>query len=182
MEANLLRTNSLQTSMTTRYLATETRSIRNPQTGRVSQVLKGQFYTKAQVKPWIQNGTCPKFLVDGNLCHFERFVRGRIGFLEANGFESDTYYAVCKAFIHFFNGDTKSLRQFAKGGGTVQLAMKLERDLSDTLGIAYLPLEHEADDPLAHANRTYAGLYPCSKQQEDVIVALTIKLLSERYM
>lgn len=165
-----------------KFLATETRSIRNPQTGRVSQVVKGQFYTKAQVKPWLNNGTCPAFLVDGNLSHFERFVRGRVAFLEANNFESDAYYAVCKAIVHFFNGDTKSLRQFAKGGGTVQLAMKLERELSETLGIDYLPLEHEADDPLAHAERTYAGLYPCTKQQEDVIIALTIKYLAERYV
>ena len=179
MEANLLNQLSL-THM--KFLATETRSIRNPINGRVTQVVKGQLYTKAQVKPWLKDGTCPRFLVDGNLSHYERFIRGRVAFLEAHGFESDTYYAVCKAIVHFHGGDTKALRKFATGGGTVQMAMKLERELSEALGISYLPLEHEADDPLAHAERTYAGLYPCTKQQEDTIIALTIKYLSERYV
>lgn len=165
-----------------KFLATATRSIRNPLNGRVTQVVKGQFYTKAQVKPWLKGDTAPDFLVDGNLSHFERFIRGRVAFLEANNFESDAYYAICKGIVHFHGGDTKALRKFGKGGGTVQMAMKLERELSEALGIAYLPLEHEADDPLAHAERTYAGLYPCSKQQEDTIIALTIKYLSERYV
>jgi hypothetical protein len=165
-----------------KFLATATRSIRCPRTGRVTQVVKGQIYTKAYVKAWLKDGDAPDFLVDGNLSHFERFVRGRVGFLDSYGFESDTYYAVCKAIVHFFNGDTKALRKFGFGGGTVQMAMKLERDLSEQLGIAYLPLEHEADDPLAFSQRTYAGLYPCTKQQEDQVVALTIKHLSERYM
>jgi hypothetical protein len=165
-----------------KFLATATRSTRNPLTGRVTQVVKGQLYTKAYVKPFLKDGDAPDFLVDGNLSHFERFVRGRIDFLNAHGLESDTYYAICKGIVHFFGGDTKALRKFGTGGGTVQMAMKLERELSEALGITYVPLVHEADDPLAHAQRSYAGLYPCSKQQEDTVIALTIKYLSERYM
>lgn len=165
-----------------RFLATTTRSVRNPVNGRVTQVVKGQIYTKAQVKPFLKNGDAPDFLIDGNLSHFERFIRGRVGFLDSQGFESDAYYAVCKGIVHFFNGDTKALRNFGKGGGTVQMAMKLERTLSEQLGIAYLPLEHEADDPLAFSQRSYAGLYPCTNQQESQIVALTIKYLVDRYV
>ena len=164
-----------------KFLATQTRSIRNPVTGRFTQVVKGNVYSKAYIKPWLKNGDAPDFLVDGNLSHFERFVRGRVGFLEAQRFESDTYYAICKGIVHFFNGDTKALRKFGLGGGTVQMAMKLERELSKTLGIAYLPLEHEADDPLAFSQRSYAGLYPCTKQQESAIIALTIEHITERY-
>ena len=164
-----------------KFLATQTRSIRNPINGRVTQVLKGGIYTKAHVRPFLKNGNAPDFLVDGNLSHFERFVRGRVGFLDSQGLESDTYYAICKGIIHFFGGDTKALRKFGLGGGTVQMAFKLERDFSEQLGIAYAPIEHEADDPLAFSQRSYAGLYPCTKRQEDQILALTIKYLSERY-
>jgi|688.fasta_scaffold1065204_1 hypothetical protein len=165
-----------------KFLATATRSTRNPLTGRVTQVVKGNFYTKSQVKPWLKDGVAPNFLVDGNLSHFERFVQGRSAFLDANSFESDTYYAVCKGIVHFFDGDTKALRKFGLGGGTAQMAMKLEREFAEALGIAFVPWVHEADDPLAHAKREYPGFWPCSKQQEDTVIALTIKYLSERYM
>ena len=165
----------------TKFLATATRSIRNPLTGRVTQVVKGNIYGKAHIKPWLKDGVTPDFLVDGNLSHFERFVRGRVGFLDSQGLESDTYFAICKGIVHFFNGDTKALRKFGLGGGTVQMAFKLERNLSEQLGIAYMHLEHEADDPLAFSQRSYAGLYPCTRAQEDQIVALTIKYISERY-
>jgi len=164
-----------------KFLATATKSIRNPVNGHFTQVVKGNIYSKAQIKPWLKNGIAPDFLVDGNLSHFERFIRGRVGFLASQGFESDAYYAVCKGIVHFFNGDTKALRKFGTGGGTVQMAMKLERNLSEQLGIAYVPCVHEADDPLAFSQRSYAGFYPCTKQQEEAIIALTIKHITERY-
>ena len=164
-----------------KFLATQTRSIRNPHTGRITQVVKGNIYSKAHIKPWLKNGEAPDFLVDGNLSHFERFVLGRSAFLNANDFESDAYYAVCKGIVHFFRGDTKALRKFGLGGGTAQMAMKLEREFGETLGIAFVPWVHEADDPLAHTKRHYPGFWPCTKRQEDTIIALTIKYITERY-
>jgi hypothetical protein len=164
-----------------KFLATQTRSIRNPQTGRVSQVIKGSLYTITQAKPFFKNGSVPEFLVDGNLSHFERFVRYRPEFLEANGYQSCVYLAVCKAIVEFFGGDTKALRAFANGGGTVQMAMKMERDYGSLLGIEYVEKEHEANDPLAKAHRVYQGLYPCTKSQEDMIIGLTLAELASRY-
>ena len=164
-----------------KFLATKTRSIRNANTGRIAQVIKGQFYTQAQAKPFMKNGEVPDFFVDGNLSHFERFVHYRPEFLKANGYESDVYLAVCRAFIEFHGGDTKALRAFAKYGGTVQMAMKMEREYAQIFGIDYVELHHGADDPLAHAERVYEGLYPCTKQEEDKIVDLTLAELAVRY-
>jgi predicted HTH transcriptional regulator len=47
-----------------KFLATQTRSIRNPLTGRFTQVVKGNIYSKAYIKPWLKNGVAPDFLVE----------------------------------------------------------------------------------------------------------------------
>jgi hypothetical protein len=164
-----------------KFLATATRSIRNAQTGRIKQIIKGEIYTQAFVKPFFTKGATPDFLVDGDLSHFERFVACRPEFFKAQGVESDIYYAVCKAIVAFHGGDTKALRKFAKFGGTVQMAMKLERQYAELLSIEYVSCPHEANDPLAHAERTFPGFYPCSKNQEDVIVDLALVELNTRY-
>jgi hypothetical protein len=84
-----------------KFLATATRSIRNAQTGRIKQIIKGEIYTQAFVKPFFTNGATPDFLVDCDLSHFERFVACRPEFFKAQGVESDIYYAVCKAIVAF---------------------------------------------------------------------------------
>ena len=164
-----------------KFLATATRSIRNPYTGRVSTVIKGQVYGKAQAKPFMKNGKVPDFFVDGNLSYFERAQPGRLEFLKAHDYESDVFLSIYKGIIAFFNGDTKALRAFAKYGGTVQMAFRMEREYAQLLGIDYVELPHEANDPLASTEHVFNGLYPCSENQESMIIDLTLAELSQRY-
>ena len=164
-----------------RFLATATRSIRNPITGRISTIIKGQVYGKAQAKPFMKNGEVPDFFVDGNLSYFERVQPGRQEFLKAHGYESDVFLSIYKGIIAFFNGDTKALRKFALGGGTVQMAFRMEREYAQLLGIEYVELPHGANDPLTSSEHTFNGLYPCSENQESLIVNLTLAELATRY-
>jgi len=167
---------------TMKFLATQTRNIRNPRTGAFKTVVKGQIYTESHAKHFFKNGEAPDFLVDGNLSHFERFVLSRPELLNKYGFESCTYLAVCKGIVEYFGGDTKSLRKFALGGGTVKMAQRFERELAEEMGIEKIPTApHGSDDPFAAAYRTWDFVYACSKADEAVIMDRMVAHLNDLY-
>ena len=165
-----------------KYLATQTRNIFNPTTRKYKTVVKGEVYTEAHAKHFFKNGKAPDFLVDGNLSHFERFVLSRPELLMEYGFESCTYLAVCKGIIEYFGGDTKSLRKFALGGGTVKMAQRFEREFAEEMGIEKAPTApHGSDDPFATTYRTWDFVYACSKADEAIIIDRVVAYLNNVY-
>jgi hypothetical protein len=165
-----------------KFLATQTRNIFNPITRKYKTVVKGQTYTESHAKHFFKNGTAPDFLVDGNLSHFERFVFSRLELLKEYGFESCTYLAVCKGIIEYFGGDTKALRKFALGGGTVKMAQRLEKEFAEKMSIKKAPTPpHGADDPFAATHRTWDFVYACSKSEEATIIDRTVACLNDLY-
>jgi hypothetical protein len=165
------------------YLATKTFGFRNPNTGKFFQVIKGQIVTESFAKKLSVNGKINPLFVDGNLSHFERFVSYRQEMLKSEGFASCTYLAVCKGIIEYFGGDTKSLRKFARGGGTVKMAQRLERDFAETLGIekSYYSAPRGQDDPMAYCGHTWDYAFSCSKEQEEEVIKMTLAHLNDLY-
>jgi hypothetical protein len=165
-----------------KYLATKTFGFRNPNTGKFFQVIKGQIVTESFAKKLSVNGKINPLFVDGDLSHFERFVQYRPERLQIDGYESDTYLAVCKGIVDFFEGNTKSLRKFGRGGGTVKMAQRLEKEFATKLGVGQSPATpHGSDDPCAVTGRTWDYVYACSKDQENQVINWTLSHLKNRY-
>ena len=156
-----------------KFLATETRGLRLTN-GKHVEVIKGQVYSKNQVKPFIKNGELPSFIVKYLPSHTERYIVDREHMCEKLGWESEIELAVYKAFLHFHNGDSSILRskQQAQRKQCTSMALKLR----NKFGFAVVNINHTANDALTGCENVWTELVPLTKAEEKMVMDAALEL------